>query len=103
MEIKLPNGLVLTGTPAQVADAAKLLNITLYGDSANYFSTSKGLIPIKSMNSIHLRNAILKIYSEWVDALHAQADPKTVVNLIVEGITDRTWLAMVKELSTRKE
>lgn len=101
MKVTLANGMVLEGSSEQVAEVMEKMGLS--GDEVFYRSGSKGLLLIKEMQSIHLRNAILKIYTEWVNSLHRIAEPKEVVKAIVEGIADKTWIAMVNELAGRDE
>lgn len=101
MRVTLSDGMVLEGTQEQIVDVMKRMGLS--GDGMFYRSESKGLMVIKEMQSIHLRNAILKMYSEWVDSLHKIAEPKAVVKSILDGPNDPTWLAMVKELNSREE
>lgn len=103
MKITLANGLTIEGTQEQITETLKTLGFSGLGTSTLYFSESRGAIQITEMNSIHLRNAILKYYGEWVKSLHDIKEPKEVVKKIIEGVDDVTWLAMVKELSKRKE
>lgn len=99
MKVILENGMTLEGTEEQIVSVMEKMGLS--GDGMFYRSETKGLLLIREMQSLHLRNAILKIYSEWVDGLHKIAEPKEVVQAIVDGITDKTWIAMVKELSGR--
>lgn len=102
MKVTLNGGeLVLEGTQEQISKALDKLGIS--GDGVFYRSESKGLVLISEMQSIHLRNAILKRYSDWVDSLHKIAEPKQVVEAILNGPKDETWTAMVVELSKREE
>lgn len=103
MEVKLTSGAVLNGTAEQIGVVLKAIGETGIGNGKYYFSESKGPVLIAEMNSIHLRNAILKFYSAWIENLHKESDPKKVVAKILAGIDDPTWIAMVKELNKRKE
>jgi hypothetical protein len=101
MKVTLADGMVLEGTQEQIESVLGKMGVA--GDELFYKSDSKGLVLIEEMQSIHLRNAILKMYAQWVDSLHKIAEPKEVVNQILEGIQDKTWVAMVKVLSSREE
>lgn len=103
MKTVLPNGLSMEGTPEQIKDVLSSLGFKGIGDGTYYYSESKGPVLISEMNSVHLRNAILKFYKEWVDELHKEMNPKLVVKSILNGIEDSTWIAMVKELNKREE
>jgi len=86
----------------QVLETATKLGYSL-PKSEYYLSETKGLVKIKEMNTTHLRNAILKEYREWVQGLSSISNPRNLVNLMMNGLDDVTWLAMVKEYATRKE
>lgn len=101
MKVTLPNGLVVEGTDIQVLETLAKLGYDSILGTEYYHSSSKGLIKISEMETTHLRNAILKIYAQWVSDLHSITDPKELCNKMMEGITDKTWLALVKEYSTR--
>jgi Fe-S cluster assembly iron-binding protein IscA len=104
MIIKLPNGVEVNGTSEQIQDVMTKLGYTnLLGDDRYYFSETKGAILISDMNTMHLRNAILKYYETWVADLHKIKNPKEVVKLMMDGINNATWLAMVEEYAQRDE
>jgi hypothetical protein len=104
MKITLPNGLVIDGDQEQIADVLKKLGFDgVLGNGVYYFSETKGPVLITGMHTMHLRNAILKFYQKWVDSLHEIKNPALLIKKMLEGIEDVTWLAMVKEYSTRKE
>ena len=103
MKTVLPNGLSMEGTPEQIKDVLASLGFKGIGDGTYYYSESKGPVLIKDMNSVHLRNALLKFYKEWVDELHKEINPKVVVKFIIDGINDPTWVAMLQELYKRDE
>ena len=99
MKVTMKDGLVLEGTPQQIAETMTKLGIS--GSTLFYNSGTHGLILIQNMETYHLRNAIVKMYREWVEELRSISEPKMFVNKIVDGITDPTWIAMVEELSKR--
>jgi len=99
MKVTLKDGLVLEGSQEQVMETMEKLG--LKGDGVFYNSGTMGLLVIKEMQSLHLRNAILKMYTEWVDSLHKIAEPKEVVTKILNGMDDPTFVAMLKELNSR--
>jgi hypothetical protein len=104
MKITLPNGLSVEGTQEQLEEIlVKLGYDNLLGDEKYYFSDSKGPVLITEMNTMHLRNAILKFYETWVNNLHSIANPKLLVEKLQNGIDNKTWLVMVKEYWGREE
>ena len=43
------------------------------------------------------------MYNQWVDSLHRIVEPKEVVDEILDGNTDPTFVAMLQELASREE
>jgi hypothetical protein len=107
IKITLPNGLTVEGTPEQVNQVATGLGFG-YGSVVNvnpslyYSSDSKGLVRIDGMELHHLRNAVLKMYKEWVDSLYKITDTQELVRNIVNGNENKTFIAMIKEIQRRK-
>lgn len=70
MRVTLRNGLILEGTPEQVAQTARKLGESVGNDGIWYLSHSRGLIRIADMNEEHLRNALRRLLfeksTEWV-------------------------------------
>lgn len=70
MRVTLSNGVVLDGTPAQVAETARKLGELVGNDGVWYLSHSRGLVRIVDMNEEHLRNALRRLLfeksNEWV-------------------------------------
>lgn len=109
MKVTLPTGLVIEGTYDQLREAltsmgkAYLIPANPHDPTVYYNSSSKGWVKIKEMATPHLRNAILKRYAEWVEELRSLTNPRVLCNAMKNGISDLTWLAMVREYSTRPE
>lgn len=100
IKITLPNGAVLEGLPEVVNKMLERLGIA--EDGIHYRSETKGLIPIDSMDTRHIRNAILKQYTGWVESLRIVDDKKFVEELRRgAGAGNITLLALVKELTSR--
>ena len=106
MELKLKNGSVLSGTLEEISSVLnslgeeameRLLPMGPYGNSDYYRSESKGLLPIKGMNILHIRNAACKIYREWVGKLNT-LEPEDFLTTMKEDIHDETFLALLTEL-----
>lgn len=100
MRVVVNDRLTLEGSEADVLEALKFLGIKR--EAYMYKSESRGWLAISEMQSDHLRNAMLKIYQQWVNSLHAIKEPKKLVSAIVDGCDDPTFTAMVVELSKRK-
>ena len=72
-----------------------------------YRSTSRGWVRIKEMHANHLRNAILKLYRQWLDSLSFK--PGEVVSnsefykAMEEGPKNVTLAAMIVELKGRPD
>jgi len=101
MKVTLPDGMIIEGSVDQIRKTLEKLGLS--GDGLFYNSGSRGLVLIKEMQSLHLRNAILKMYNQWVDSLHRIVEPKEVVDEILDGNTDPTFVAMLQELASREE
>ena len=71
LEVLLPSGLRLSGTASHLCSALTRLGYPITSLDT-YFSESKGYnIPIASMDSAHIRNAIVKNVREYVGLLKA--------------------------------
>lgn len=62
---KFKNGSVVNGTIEEILKVAEVLGETVEGlekvPTGYYMSGSKGLVPIREMNEMHIKNAITKI------------------------------------------
>lgn len=103
-KLTLTNGSVIEGTTEEISKFLGLspekIAVGPYGNVLFYKSESKGLVAIKEMNEYHLRNAIAKIYREWVDTLN-KLELESFLSYLTLGPTDETFLAMVGELYNR--
>lgn len=97
-KVTLPNGVTVEGTPTQITEIAKTLG---YPASMFYNSSTQGLVAISGMAKPHLKNAIIKLYREWVEAL-SRTDDVTFLKRIEEGPSDNAVLvAMLEEFRKR--
>lgn len=96
MKITLVNGMTLEGTQEQIVDAMKKLGMR--GDALFYNSESKGLVLISTMDRRWLRNAIAKMYRDWVNTLSGSMSSADFLEVLKEGPTDPTLKAMIAEL-----
>lgn len=101
ISIKLVNGVKLEGTHENVTAILKALGFSAMGDMNHYISSTKGVIKISTMETTHLRNAVLKHYKGWIDSLYAIEDATVLANEIITGLPDITWKSMVAELAKR--
>jgi hypothetical protein len=105
--VTLSNGTKISGSRENVfvllkelADKSPNYNYS----STHYYSESGGVyIPIKEMETRHLRNAILKRYRKWVLDLSNVSNSQKLVKMLMQGINEILWLNMVEEYSTREE
>lgn len=65
--VTLYDGTVITGQPDRVVEVAKAMGTVL----PCYQSETKGPIPVCTMNTMHLRNALLKQITEWTTTLRS--------------------------------
>ena len=100
--VKLPNGLEISGSPDVV-----MSSLAKHGydpgsviPEGYYLSASKGLIPIKSMNSRHIINAIVVLYKAWLDKLN-KLKAGEFREAVMTGPTDPQLRALLKELVAR--
>ena len=105
MKVTLSNGMVVEGSLAQIGELCSKLGVTPGMDSTKwYYSESKKQwLKITEMQTVHLRNTILKIYQKWVDKLHEVYNPQALVICLMDGPEDKQWQAMVRELNSRPE
>lgn len=103
-KLMLKDGSSVEGTAEElvrfVNRAPEKVETGLYGNVLFYKSESKGLVAIKEMNEYHLRNAIAKIYREWVVSLN-KLELDAFLSHLTLGPTDETFLSMVGELYNR--
>lgn len=100
-ELTLSNGLVLRGTPQQIAETVKALGIT-FEDGIHYLSESQGLLKISEMNTQHLRRAMLKMYREWVENL-TNLSRDGLIKAVQDGPNNLTFLALLQVYALRKD
>ena len=105
MRLTLKDGKIIEGTSDELL---RLLNSShnlrtdvkfgKYGNKKFYLSESKGVVEIASMNEVHIRNAMCKIYREWVEGLN-KLEPAEFLKQLQFGLTDDTFLAMAVQLA----
>ena len=104
MKLTLKDDRVIEGTPDELAKIINLakLDVVLgkYGNKIYYKSQPKGLLEIKNMNEIHIRNAMCKIYREWVEGLN-KLEPADFLNQLSAGLTDETFISLAIELARK--
>jgi hypothetical protein len=103
MQVRLSNGVVIEGTIEQIQTAARAFGLTVpfHGDGIHYNSTTHGLIKISDMDTRHVRNALIKLYVEWVAELRNLNDVNLAIAL-TGAPTDRTLIALMNEFIKRQ-
>lgn len=102
MNITLPNGLKVEGTPDQINKVAQTFGYSdVIGEGTYYKSDTHGYIRIVEMDTRHLRNAMLKMYRNWVTSLSGETDDRALVFKLRDGITDKTFMALLAEFIRR--
>lgn len=101
-EYVLPNGMVLKGTLTQVNEALSKMGVS-FEDGVHYMSATKGLMVIKDMATGHIKNAFLKKYRIWLDKLATLPHNEMVVSIQSGNSNDITFVALLRELISRKE
>ena len=79
----LPNGVTLEGTIEQIRTIAKTLGYTV-NFQGYYESSTRGLVKIADMETSHIRNAMSKLYREWVAELTALSNTD-LLNKLASG------------------
>lgn len=102
MKIQLTNGMVVEGTFEQVSAVARQFGETVafQGDGIHYDSSSKGLIRISTMDTQHLRHALLKRYADFVNNLKGLENDRIAAE--ISNPSDKTLVGLMAELSRRK-
>lgn len=99
MRATLKDGTVIEGTAEQVnrilAAMGQTPNATEW-----YHSESKGWVPIATMETTHIRNAMLKMYREWVTTLSTYSGQHLII-LLRDGPTNQTFAALLTEYIKR--
>lgn len=102
--VKLPNGATLAGRVENVRKMLKDLGYepnTFLNKSGYYYSNSRReYILISGMNTVHLRNAIGVLYTEWLQSLKTMTN-KEMVRALSSG--PENLLPLVEELFKRKD
>jgi hypothetical protein len=104
LKFTLPNGMIIEGTPDQVLDAATKLGYRVpvagKGTEDWYYSETNGTyIPISGMALPHIKNALLKLYRDWVADLSSEKDFAKLLKLIHDGPTEPVMIGLIKELA----
>lgn len=101
MKITLKNGITVEGTLEQVSSIARMYGETVtVEDGLHYFSQSKGLILIRTMETQHLRHALLKRYTTFVDSLKTLTNDRVAAE--ISNPSDKTLVGLMAEFSRRK-
>jgi hypothetical protein len=100
--VTLKNGTVIEGTGEEVRKILEKLGETPDPRQFYFSETHGGYLHIGGMNTVHLINAALKYYENWVQELRKVKDPQKFSRMVIEGIDDVTWLAIMVELRKRK-
>lgn len=103
LSITLPTGVKIEGSGPELSKVLETLGVKRIDDGAHYTSTSKGVIKISDMATPHIRNAICKMYREWADDLSVVKDTQKFTSMMRNGPSDKTMMALIKELATRKD
>jgi len=99
------DGIKITGPVEKVRELVGDVNFTSAVDpNLWYLSKSKGLIKIRNMASLHIRNAILVRVKEWTDGLRDAQDPGEFMSRLMDGpLGDKTIKGLVGELERRNK
>lgn len=102
MRYQLKSGAWIEGTQEQI-NAVRVSLGEFIPDGRHYNSSSRGIVLISNMETTHLRNAIRKMYREWVESLdNTLSNHDFVLRLRSGPNTDITLLGLVAELQRRR-
>jgi hypothetical protein len=97
--ITLPNGVQIMGTADQLVETASKLGYSL--DNAKYYlSESRGLLRISEMDTLHIKNAMVKLYRHWLLDV-AKLNGNKFVEELVKGPESVTFNALYAEYMHR--
>lgn len=99
LTVTLPDGTVISGTQNQVNSVMKAMGLFV-PDGVHYKSSHLGIVRIVDMETNHLRNALMKLYRDWLTEVAKQPNTE-MLRMLQEGPRSVTVLAMVKELRNR--
>ncbi len=101
MKVVLPDGTAIEGTLEQIQRVAQALGqrVPNLDDGVHYHSSSKGLVRIDSMETTHLRNALLARYRAFVSDLSNK--PTVIVAAEIQSPSDKTLVGLMGELVSR--
>ena len=70
-----------------------------------YYSESRGVfVPMRDMNAVHIRNAIVKRYEEWQISLRDELTPHAWLTKFLKGpVDDPIAVNLVRELGRRTD
>lgn len=101
MKVQLKNGMVVEGTLDQVSAVARQFGETVQvEDGLHYNSSSKGLVRISTMETQHLRHALLKRYASFVEGLKQLDNSRVAAE--ISNPSDKTLVGLMSEFSRRK-
>ena len=99
MKVTLKNGSILEGTLDQITSTMRALGEEMKM-TGWYHSSTHGWVEIRRMSDSHLRNAMLKVYREWVNSLSGLSDLQ-LINALRSNCTDETFISLLAEFITR--
>jgi hypothetical protein len=94
MRATLRDGTIIEGTVEQVQTIIAKID-GKFDPNQWYHSDSKGWVQISTMDAQWLRNALLKMYREWVANLSNDRDFHSLVRSLRNGPNDPTFTALL--------
>lgn len=95
----LPNGTVIEGSVDDVARLLKAAEVSSEIPPGFYFSASKGLVKVSDMHLDHVKNALFRRYTLWIESLRDITDTNLLIVALQEGPeSDRQIADLMVEL-----
>lgn len=99
MKYTFPDGTVVEGSVEKIKTVANALGFQ-FNTRGLYVSESRGVVRIADMDSVHLRNALLKKTREWAADLY-KVPVRDLAKVMAEGPTDLEYADLYAELAQR--
>ena len=100
MKVTLGNGLTVDGDRKLVEDAIRKMGYSLPINV--YYSETRGPILIESMHVNHVKNALLKEYGRYMDAMKSEYAVAKFVDGAIRGPNNDVANALINELKRRQ-
>ena len=94
------NGLVVEGSVEKIVELANKLGIPYLPPNMYYSESKREWLVISEMDSLHIRNAMIKIAKQWANDLVVFNNVE-IIDILEEGIVDVMFKALLAEFKVR--